>query len=847
MNIDIAARSLEEKRKLLDELLRKQTNCVADSPLSFGQERLWELQALDPTSPVYNISIAYDLSGPLDANALETALRAAVTRHESLRTTFARTAGRPVQVVAPEAEVSLNIVDMPNLSHVEWRDTCERMTRREASVPFNLEDRPPRRFSLLRHSDAKQILVITIHHIICDRWSLGILAQEIGRFYAAAVTGEAPPHLESPGTYRAFVESERAAGQSDVAHRQLADWKTRLDGAPPELYLPIDRRSASGSIYLGGREEFTLDPVLLASLQALGLEHGFTLYVVMLAGFAALVHRRTGQEDLLICSPVAGRHRAKSRGVVGYFNNILPLRIDASGRPDFLELMRRVGSEAKNAYERQDLPFQRIAQLPGLGTSALTRCLFSLQNTRSLALELPGITGEHRDIFNGTSNFDLTVFLEERPDGLLGLIDYKANLFDPDTIRRLADDYQTTLRELVQAPTRRLSGGAPTLRRSGPSEASNRPAHGSGPASNAAPVLPVNEVERRLVPIWEDALGVRPLDRTSHFFDLGGHSFMAARLIARVGEMMGRELPLAMLLKAPTVGEFARLLAEEGGTPSWASLVSIRPDGSRSPFFCVHGGAGGVISFRSLAMHLDPDQPFWGLQAQQPTTGDGAAASVEAMAEQYLEAVLNLQPEGPYFLGGHSFGALVAFEMAQRLVASGRQVGLVALIDYPGPSGRVTWRDKLNWHRIVLSQLDREDQLRYLVQGLRWKLRTSSAIPKFVRYAFHRTVYRESAAQTSRRLKTVQSSLSALRAYQVRPYAGRVTLFRATQSSIQAIHADAYGGWGDVALGGVDVYEVPGQHMDLFKEPSVQVLASGLRACLDRARVASAAPPISPE
>jgi thioesterase domain-containing protein len=342
-------------------------------------------------------------------------------------------------------------------------------------------------------------------------------------------------------------------------------------------------------------------------------------------------------------------------------------------------------------------------------------------------------------------------------------------------------------------------------------------------------------LERRLTLIWEDVLGVRPLPPESNFFDLGGHSLLAARLFARMGQAFGQELPLAALLQAPTPGSMAQLLTEGRWAALWSSLVPIQPHGPRPPLFCVHGGGGNVISYHRLAQHLGPDQPVWGLQARSLSSDQSHLSRVEEMATHYLEAIRALQPAGPYHLAGYSLGALVALEMAQRLCAGGQQVGLLAVIDQPGPAARVTWADKVRWHLICLAQLELRDKLGYLANRVAWKLKSSRLLPRAVRRLIISLLGKSPvrANITSRRLGMIEHSLVALQKYRVRPYPGRLMLFR-SRLGPAALHADSHGGWGETALAGVEVHEIPGQHMNILEEPHIRVFAEKLRVCLGR-------------
>ena len=803
-----------DKRRLLAELLAARAAGPRDAPLSRGQERLWVHQELEPANPVYNVALAHRLRGPLDPDALADAVRAVVARHGALRTTFKAAGREPVQVVAPEPVVGLERVI------AAAADETDRLVREAAAAPFDLRAGPPARFRLVSQPDGCHTLVVVVHHVVADRWSLGLIADDLSAAYAARAGGGAADLPPAP-SFADYAVWERTALAPAALADQVAYWREKLGAGLRPVGLPGGTRWTGAPGFAGERTEFTLDPDLTVGLKKLAADAGATLYAVLLAGWAEALHRLSGQPDLLVCSPVAGRHRPRSRGVVGYFNNVVPLRVDRSGGPTAAVLVARCQREARDAFAHQDLPFQDVAGLPGAAGVPLARCLFSLQNTPPLALRLPGVEADYRDVFPGGVNFDLAVFLEERAGGLLGLVDFRRGRVGADDVGRLVAGFRAALREMADAPDRPL----PTADRVEP----------SAPAAEPAPALerPRNELERRLVLLWEEALGGRLVAPTGNFFDLGGESLAAARMMARVEGVVGRDLPLALLLEAPTPRALATRLTDRGWEPAWSSLVPVKAGGAGRPFFCVHGGGGGVLSYRALADHLGPHRPVWGLQAHGHERADGHRAGVADMARTYLAAVRAEQPAGPYHLGGHSFGALVAFEMAQQLVAAGEAVGLLAILDYPGPGARVTKWDKLRWHRIVLSQLEWKDRLGYVRSNLKRRLVRSRLVPRRVKLYLKGTG-RPGRTTAQWRLDMFERNLAAISEYRVLPYPGRLTLFRAKLGA-PAIHADPAGGWGGVAAGGVEVYDVGGRHMEMFREPHVRGLGEALRGCLDRA------------
>lgn len=325
---------------------------------------------------------------------------------------------------------------------------------------------------------------------------------------------------------------------------------------------------------------------------------------------------------------------------------------------------------------------------------------------------------------------------------------------------------------------------------------------------------PKDALELQLTGIWESVLGIRPIGTEQNFFDLGGHSILAVRLMHRIEQALQRKLPITTLLQAPTIAGLAELMRREGWSPSWSSLVPIQPRGSRAPFFCVHGIGGTVLRFRDLARHLGEDQPFYGLQAKGLDGRQACASSVEEMAADYIRDMQKAQPQGPYLLGGYSFGGMVALEMAQQLRAEGEEVGIVALLDtFPGrPMSSSELLAKL---------------LRMPV-----KEKISYSIGRARRFATY--VQRRLSRQLPPDLLAVRKACYLAESrYVPKVYTGAITVFRPSTKSLRSID-DAMGGWNDWSAGGVEIHEISGRHDNIFFEPNVALLAEKLSECLRR-------------
>ncbi|AKT37644.1 non-ribosomal peptide synthetase [Chondromyces crocatus] len=430
-------------------------------PLSFAQQRLWFLDQLEQGSPVYNLPAAVRLKGSLDAVALERSLVALGQRHETLRTSFASRQGKPFQVIASEPALRVERIDLGHLTGADQEVEVARLTRKDALRPFHLGSGPFLRVTLLALSADEHVLLLNMHHIVSDGWSIGVLVRELSALYAAFSADRVPELPELPIQYADFAQWQRDWLEGEVLDGQLAYWKQQLGGGIPALELPTDRPRPPTQTFRGAVLPVALPPALADALRALCRREGVTLYMALLAGFQALLHRVTGQDDIAIGSPIAGRTRAETEGLIGLFINTLVLRTRLSPELSFRELLRRVREVTLGAYDHQDVPFEKLVDAlqpeRDLSRSPLFQVMLILQNAPQPVLDLPGLTAERMELSGATSKFDLTLSLEDSDEGLRGWIEYNTDLFDAATMTRLMGHLQTLLEGAVTAPAQHLA------------------------------------------------------------------------------------------------------------------------------------------------------------------------------------------------------------------------------------------------------------------------------------------------------------------------------------------------------------------------------------------------------
>lgn len=1326
-------------------------------PLSFSQQRLWFLTQLEEANAIYNESAALKLEGKLNQEALEASWREIVKRQEILRTTFETVNGEPRLVIDADLYVNLDIIDLQKVPETQQLAKVKELAAQEIELPFDLSQGPLWRVSLFKLAEDCHILLVVMHHIICDGWSFGILIQELSALYYAFCAGVPSPLPDLSIQYVDFAHWQRQHLQGEVLDNQLGYWQQKLADLPALLELPLDHSRPVVQTYRGSSETFALSPELTTRLQGLSQQSGGTLFMTLLAAFGILLSRYSGQEDIAIGSPIANRNRQEVEPLIGFFVNTLVLRLDLGDNPSFIDLLKGVQTTCLEAYAHQDVPFEKLVEVlqpeRNLSHTPLFQVMFVLQNAPMGDLALPELTLSPFDLEAVTAKFDLTLMLWEANGELRGTWEYNRDLFEPETIHRaiahfqtllegivanpqqpiaqlpllteaekqqllvewnqtetdyphdkcihqlfeeqveqtpeaiavIFEDQQLTYRELNEkanqlahylqglgvepetligvclerslemvisilgilkaggaylpvapsSPLERLreifleakpkvilsqnkwlglfsnssvpiiyldtdwpkiaqenqenlfcvgsidhlayvcytsgSTGKPkgvsvvhrgvvrlvrdtdymTFNRAqtflqlaplafdastfeiwGPLLnggrlvvfSSHNPSltelgkaindhqittlwltaglfhlmvdeqlealqslhqllaggdvlsvphvqkclqtfkhcqliNGYGPTENttftccysitdinlknasipigrpiantqvyildpylnptpigvsgelyiggdglakgylnrpdltqekfipnpfnhtshsylyktgdlaryrpdgnieflgridnqvkirgfrielgeieavltqhlgvkesvvmvkeenpgnkslvayvvsqqgqlspsdlrnflkeklpdymipsvfmqieamplnlngkidrkALPtpdrekdfattfIAPRNPLEQKLARIWSESLGIHPVGVQDNFFTLGGHSLLALRMMAQIQQQFGSHLPLATLFQNPTIERLATLLEQPTDEETWSPLVKIQPKGSKSPFFCVPGAGGNVIYFYDLARYLDTDRPFYALQALGLDGKSKPQTKVEEMAAYYIEAIKTVQPQGPYLLGGHSFGGQVAFEIAQQLQKQGDKVDLVVILDSPAPLPRqkslsLAWDDP-RW-LLLLSEVIES----WLGKSLEVSDREiQSLTPEQQLSYFQKCLQKANLLPPESNLQPVRGLINVFKANHQTLYISQnaypttIAFFQASEGYKDSIVSeefteivqDSTWGWSRFSAGVPKIYKVPGDHMTMMAKPHVQILGEQLRACLDEAQ-----------
>ncbi len=438
------------------------TGTPRNSPLSFSQQRLWLLDQLDPENPAYNIPMALRLSGPIDLGVLDRALEEMVARHETLRTKLEICGDQPRQVISPATPQKLPLVDLTEVDPARREAEALARAAAEARRPFRLDEGPLFRAMLLRLSATEHILVVVLHHVITDDWSMGVVFHELAALYKALTAGQPSPLAKLPIQYADYAAWQRQYLQGETLDRLLAYWRRRLEGLST-LELPTDRPRPPQVSHAGATFRGVLPAALANRVKEAGRREGATLYMTLLAAFQVLLHRYSGQDDFAVGSPIAGRVRKDTEGLVGFLVNTLVIRADLAGNPSFRESLHRVRQTALEAFQHQEMPFEGLVEalnpVRDASRHPLFQVLFTLQNAPWPKVRLADLTISHVPLDTQTAKFDLWLSMRETEAGLQTEVEYNVDLFDAATIERMMGHFETLLESIaadVDQPIDRL-------------------------------------------------------------------------------------------------------------------------------------------------------------------------------------------------------------------------------------------------------------------------------------------------------------------------------------------------------------------------------------------------------
>ncbi len=831
----------EKPNELLKEVRRESPLIDADdafyAPCWFVQQQKWLENPSGSDNAIYNYPFLLRIRGNLNEAALRRSLQEIVRRHEVFRSVFRAKDGELVQVVMPASEQTLTVTDLRNVPKAEREGRSQEIALEQAKEPFNLARETLLRTQLLRLSDDNHILLLTTHHLVYDDWSTAIVSRELSELYEGFVHGKASPLADLNFQYGDFVRWQQEQLQSAGRETKFSFWKKQLTSSTDFNHLTTDFARPEESTNHGARERIVLPVDLKDSLKALSRQERVSLFMVLLTGFKCLLHHYSSDEEIGVGSCGANRPFAEAENLIGRFGNAMLLRTNLSGNPTFRELFQRVCATALTAYSDQNLPFGQLVREVRNGATPngkpAFQTMFILQNAPQEDPHISGLSMSWSSLYNGTSKYDLDVWLKAEPE-LEVILEYRTDLFRAQTVKRILADYRTILDAMVKNPGMRIADASISKKietvpaRTGTIAAKNEVV--------TAGSVPTGDVQRRLIEFWEAAFRIHPISVDQNFFELGGDSLLAARLFPQIEKAFKVKLPLAILLEAPTIRQLSARIDGCESDSLGSCLVAVQTRGLRLPLFCVHGHMGEVFYCRNLSHSLGADQPMYGLRSYG-LGGGSPHSTVEEMAVHNLTELRKLQPKGPYFLSGYCLGGMVAYEMARLLSIEGERVGLLVLFNTPAPGSFQGWP----FDRAYLTKKIAHELKKFRKGSIREKLRIlrnkgaslSSLALGRLKTAFAKSSLGGAQRAAQRLLSVADINISAAKAYSPKGYAGQIILFL-TEEARSLYSVDPKEGWSALATKGVEVYAADGDNNSMFDADFVDALAEKLKSCIER-------------
>ncbi|MEA5510548.1 condensation domain-containing protein [Crocosphaera sp. UHCC 0190] len=785
-------------------------------PLSFPQERLWLLDQLNPGSADYNVPYGFRVRGELNVEALEKSFNALRLRHEILRTTFHSSDGHPVQVIAPVDPQPLLTMDLTTYPEGDRFSKALQLADEEAERPFNLSTGPLFRTTLIKLTSDSYFVLITLHHIVYDAWSDGVLFRELAELYQTFSSGQSLPSLpDLPIQYADFAVWQRQWLQGEFLDTLLNFWQGQLSDLPSQQ-LPADRTKPPISSGQRERQVLVLPKELSEKLNTFTSEEGVTPFITLLAAFKVLLHTYLGQDEVFLCTPIANRNRSEIQKLIGYFVNLIIYRSNLSGNPSFREFLGQVRHQSAQAYAHQDLPIQLLVSRLNLINVPLSQIMFALQNVVLQNPKLRDLTITSLEEQRGT-DFDLFLSMEEDKGELSAVLKYNVDLFEETTITQMLQHYQTVLENIVAEPEQPISQLLPLTdaQKQQFQEKRDRQQDSTESQSQASAnfVKPQDQLELQLTQIWEGIFNTHSLSVTDNFFALGGKSLLAIRLLNQIEEKFGKKLPLNTLVEFPTIEKLANILRQEEITIPWIPVVPLQAKGDKPPLFLLPPAACTALHYTDLAHYFAPERPVYGLEQLGMDGKDKPHDNVEEMAAYYVEKIQAIQPHGPYFLAGRCMGGIVAFEIALQMQAKGETVALLAIIDTQSPP-RLKPRDF--W---------------YYVSEFFKRLRHPKFILSFFQKFLTKTKTTFSDDPQGRQIHYVHMTHAKARKKYIpkRLFSGTIELFKNDSESLEAQK-----GWKKLVRGVVNEHIIEGDHETMLDEPHVQQFVNSLKDCINQ-------------
>jgi thioesterase domain-containing protein len=819
------------------------TEEIAIYPASLAQQRLWFLNQLQGPTAAYNVHVGLWLYGPLNISALQASLQEVVNRHESLRTTFSLKNGELVQRVKAIYKVCVPVTDFADLERPHPR--AYECAKREVEEPFDLGKGPLFRARIMRLAPEEHVFLCTMHHTITDAWSMQVFAKELAVFYEALTSGKPAALPELPIQYGDYSEWQRRWIETESAQKQLAYWKHALQDAPAVLELPKDGPRPAEQTLQGATQTFAVPAEIIAGVASLAKRRRVTPFMVLLAAFKALLYRYSGEPDVLVGVPVASRTQVETEALIGFFVDTLVLRDDLSSNPRFLELLSQVRETTLGAMANADIPFEKVVEAlrpeRSLRYNPIFQVMFSVIKSAIRSHDFGNIVTYPYVVNASTSILDLcATFIEDSDSKWWLQVDFDTGLFKAERIARTFEHYMELLRQIISNPETHIDDlslpGVPqtascvkSSRRSGHDNSKLDAQTASAGRPKGQPALPLADEQELLVEVWKNVLGLKEVSIHDNFFDVGGHSLLAARLISQLQEVTGRTIPVSAIFRAPTIAGLASLLRDEAFSGGDPFVMQLHRGDSAVPFFAVAAPGVDSFGFALLARHIGEHESLYKIQGPGPAVWDRPFEQDElrAMAQQYIAAMRAVQPHGPFCLGGMCDGVHIAQEMIFQLESQGEEVALFTIFD--------TW---------VLE--NSQVRLLWFVDYYLQRIRNFPRLPLSEKRATVQRVFKRLAGRNGSGKTVWTQTYWPGPDFRARQFRTPVLLFKRPRQPYFHVR-DPEMGWGARSTGGVTICEVNCGHVEFLRQPYVHLVGQKLSQRLREinARVKEGTVPVS--
>ncbi len=782
-------------------------------PLSPAQERVWSLYQLDPTSTMLNVPVVWQLNGRLDPHALSQALQTIVNRHENLRTIFIEEDEKPTAKILPEHAINLKVVSLEDLPEPERE--ANRLIDEEASKrPFSINQTPPHRATLYCLGETESILLINFHQIIFDWGAFDALLTEAVTLYNANVHGldAELPNLEFQ--YVDFAHWQQSRLQGERFDTLNSYWQNKLAKPYQLLHLPVDENGPNES----APAKFVLNAETTEALKALSRQHSTTMFTFMLALYKIALSIYAPNDDVAVFT-TTGQDRTELKKLIGLFANLNVLRTDLSGNPTLSTIVDRVKETSLGMISHQEFPIENVLDhliwKSNPAHSNIFQTVFIYQVSSPSDLSFEGIDSKLVSTGDHLGGFDWRFFLDEYEGEIFGDVEFNPERYSSEIVATLISRFETLIQQVIQTSDLSLKDLVPDKKQL---LSEDTAVHQYIP--------PSDDIEQTLVELWQEALNLPKVGITDNFFALGGHSLLAAQLFHKIKVQLNKNLPLALLINAPTIKEMAAYMRDGDENKPWDSLVPIQTEGDATPLFLIHGAGGNVLLYRDLAKHLGANQPVYGLQAQGLDGQGNYLTDFKEMATLYIKEIRTVQPYGPYNLGGYCLGGALAYEMAQQLKDAGEETNIVAMfesynvhayeVEYTGVNKLIYKLQNIWFHAENLLRLSIKDMLAFFKEKASVEL-----------FRMQQRI-KQGSNDDDQLIHVILDDINdaAHEAYYPEQYNGRVAIYRPRKDFIGM--NDPHYGWRDLVPESLDVHQLDVNPKGMMVEPYVQQLAQNL-------------------